>query len=158
MVVAMAFDGARAPGRAMRDELESAIGRWRRVVAVEVDQVRIVCDAMGIVASGARCLVVHYVFAVILEALIGQDTLAAVAFVAQSVTGRGFRSEIGEHQLTLEQRFISGAVWSVGTGPTSPRPLVVVMTIRALHKARRSPWSDQARHIGISSSVFDGMK
>ena len=92
------------------------------------------------------------------KTLIAENTLAAMAFVAERVIRGAFRAEIREHQLPFQQRRKNGTVRPIRAGTTSGGALVAVMTIRAGHQARGGPRREQARHIAIFSDGFNRMK
>ena len=90
-----------------------SVGAGRHVLGIEVDQVLVNGDAVGIMASGAGGLLVHDVIpmpAVLAETvetaetLVAQDAVAVVALVAEGVIDGALTHEIDRDQLALQQR------------------------------------------------------
>ena len=105
MVGAVAAQRAVTAERAGADEFEPAVGGRRHNVAIEVDEAGLLLDAVRIVTGGAGGLLIDDMEPVSsilaegiggFEALVGQDAVAAVAFVAKRVGSNVLRCVIGE--------------------------------------------------------------
>src|SRR5690242_12131107 len=106
---------------------QSARCRWRDESRIEIDEMRRVGNPVGIMAGCASGLVVHDVLAVKRETLIGQNTRAAVAFIAERVLLRTFRLKILRAQIAFEQRRKNRTVRAVRTGAAGSGTGVAVM-------------------------------
>ncbi len=109
---AMAGKGAVAAGGPRAHEFQAAIGRGRNVVTVEIHQAGLPFHAVRIVASHARCLLVHNVETMpplLAEAidrvktLVAQNAVPAVALVTEGIIGGAFRVAIGKQNLSLKE-------------------------------------------------------
>ena len=70
MIFVMASEGAISTGRARAHVIQPAIGRSLHIIQVEVDQMLVRADAVGIMAGGASGFLVNDVFAVTFETLV----------------------------------------------------------------------------------------
>lgn len=104
MVFPVAGERAIAVKNSGADVLQLPVRRRRHVGRIEIDEMRRIFNAMRIVARRASRLVVHDVRAVEFKTLIGQNTRAVVAFVAQRVLLRTFGLKILRAQIAFEQR------------------------------------------------------
>ena len=73
MIFSVTGQGAHAVQFSARSVLELTIGGRRHVVAIEIDQVRRIRDAVRIMAGRAGGFVVDDVFRMVLEALVGEN-------------------------------------------------------------------------------------
>src|ERR1041384_4212634 len=105
-VVAMAFQGAGAAGGACTSVLNRS-GQSRDIGEIEIDQILAAGDPMGIMAGRAGGLGIHDMKTVApvlsaavdrFEALVGQEAVAAVAFVTKGVIGRALGLVVRQHQ------------------------------------------------------------
>ena len=82
MVFSVTHERAIAMQRTGAHVLDAPGGRGCDVGDIEIDQMRRLLNAMGIVAGRAGRLVIDDMAAVELETLVGQDAVPAVALVA----------------------------------------------------------------------------
>jgi len=166
--ITVASQRAGAAGVAGAEVFETAIGGRGDVVTIEIDEVRLLLDAMGIVAGGAggaghddvklmatRLAVGLRLSARGLEALVAQNAGAVVALVTERVVAGSFGRVIGQQKLAFENRGKGGPVRSISSDAPIFRPLVVVVAIGASDQAGGGPGRNQAGHVGISAGLFE---
>jgi len=159
----IAASGARA------DVLNAAVGGSGHVAGagVEVHQMLSGGDTVGIVAGGAGGLLVHDMkpmAAILIEAVggfetvIGEDAVAAVAFVTERVIGDVLGVIVRENQLAFEQGCVGGPVRTFRAGAARAGALVVVVAVGAIHPAAGRPRRDETGHAAVPPDGFDGME
>ena len=126
---------------------------------------------MGVVASGAGGLHIHDVEAVTAilaeggrlsadtsKALVRQDAVATVTFVAKGVGAGPFGGIIGELELAFEDRRKQRTVGTTRAGATSARALVVIVTIGASHETAERERGNKTWNIRILAGSFKRME
>ena len=131
MVVTVAHECAIAMPHAGTHVLDATASRGRDIGDIEIDEMRGLLNAMGIVAGRAGRLIGDHVTVVELETLVGEDAVPAVAFVAQVVRHRAFDLEIHCVQIPFKDGSIDGTVRTIGAHAAGVGTLVAVMTIGA---------------------------
>src|SRR4051794_23030208 len=93
---AVATERAVAAVEARGNKFEAAVGRWRDVIAVEIDEPGLALHSVRVMAGAAGCFLVHNMKAVAavlsltvrgLKALIVQDAGPVMAFITQGILG-----------------------------------------------------------------------
>ena len=75
------------------------------ILEVEVDKMASPGDAVGVVAGGARGVLVPHMEPVVLEALVVEDAVTAVTPVAQRIDRRVLLGVIGQYELLDQYGF-----------------------------------------------------
>ena len=168
MITAVAGKGAVAAGDAGTDVFEPAIGnRIGHGTRVKVDEAGLGSNPVSIVARATGGLLIHDMetMAAVLtlgvrgmEALVTEDAVAVVAFVAECVVAKTFNAAVLENELPLQDWSVNRAVGAVGARVTGGRALVRVVAIGAVDAAGGRERRDQARDDRIFSCGLDRMK
>lgn len=119
---------------------------------------------MRVVTSSASRLLIHDMVSMpsILplrvhraKTLIAQNAVAVMTLIAERITADAFRSAIRQQQLTLQNRRVNRAMRSVRPGTAPLRPLIIIMTVRAINPARRRQRRNQAGDICVLPDRFN---
>ena len=129
-----------------------AVGGGQDDRAVEVDQVCVLADAVGVVARGTGAILALDVLLVLIEALVVEDAGTVVAFIAKGVGLRALGGVVSRAVVVRQQRRVSGPVRAGGIGG-----VVAAVAIGAVNHRGGVVVLEQARDVGVPALRLNGV-